>query len=202
MNYGEDKLISHLLLSLKNYNYETYKHSLRVAKLSFKIANMIHLSLNEQLSIYKGALLHDIGKTMIPINILSKPDKLTSTEYDLVKLHSSCGANMLEVLSPLMYLIPAVLYHHERLDGSGYPYGLKFIPLSAQIIAVCDSFDAMTNKRSYSYKKVKSFDEAIQDLKDCNNKYNQMLVSALEKVLKNNESVFLRKNNENNGIAI
>ncbi|MFU0782852.1 MAG: Metal dependent phosphohydrolase [Thermoanaerobacterium thermosaccharolyticum] len=202
MEYREDKLISHLLLSLKNYHYETYKHSIRVAKLSFKISNIIQLERNEQISIYKGGLLHDIGKTMIPINILAKPDKLTNLEYDLIKLHSDYGADILEALPPLTYLIPAVLYHHERLDGSGYPYGLKFIPLSAQIIAVCDSFDAMTNKRSYSYKKVKSFDEAIQDLKDCNNKYNQMLVSALEKVLKNNESVFLRKNNENNGIAI
>ncbi|MDN5317924.1 phosphohydrolase [Thermoanaerobacterium thermosaccharolyticum] len=201
MNYDEDKLISHLLMSLKNYNYETYKHSLRVAKLSFKIANIIRLEPKEQISIYKGALLHDIGKLMIPISILAKPDKLTDAEYDLIKLHSSYGANMLEVLPPLMYLIPAVLYHHERLDGSGYPYGLKFIPLSAQIVAICDSFDAMTNKRLYAYKKVKSFKEAIQDLRECGTKYNQMLVSALENVLKNSKSS-LDKNNHNKGIAI
>jgi len=155
MNFDEDKLISHLLLSLKNYHYETYKHSIRVAKLSFKISNIIQLERNEQISIYKGGLLHDIGKTMIPINILAKPDKLTNLEYDLIKLHSDYGADILEALPPLTYLIPAVLYHHERLDGSGYPYGLKCIPFSAQIIAVCDSFDAMTNERPYSYKKVK-----------------------------------------------
>ncbi|MBP2071195.1 HD-GYP domain-containing protein [Thermoanaerobacterium butyriciformans] len=199
MNYDEDKLISHLLLSLKNYNYETYKHSIRVAKLSYNIANAMQLDLKEKITIYKGALLHDIGKVMIPINILTKPDKLTDLEYDIMKLHPKYGADMLEALTPLTYLIPTVLYHHERLDGTGYPYGLKIIPFGAQIVAVCDSFDAMTNDRQY--KKAKSAFEAIQDLRECGVKYNQMLVSALGNMKNTNTKAF-EKNNENNGIAI
>jgi len=199
MNYDEDKLISHLLMSLKNYHYETYKHSIRVAKLSYNIANAMQLDLKEKITIYKGALLHDIGKVMIPINILTKPDKLTDLEYDIMKLHPKYGADMLEALTPLTYLIPTVLYHHERLDGTGYPYGLKIIPFGAQIVAVCDSFDAMTNDRQY--KKAKSAFEAIQDLRECGVKYNQMLVSALGNMKNTNTKAF-EKNNENNGIAI
>lgn len=125
---------------------------------------------------------------MIPITILTKPDKLTDAEYDLIKLHSDYGANILKTLPPLIYLVPAVLYHHERLDGSGYPYGIKHIPFSAQIIAVCDSFDAMTNERSYTNKKLKNFYEAIQDLKNSGKKYNQIIVTTLENIVLNKKS--------------
>ncbi|AEF17918.1 metal dependent phosphohydrolase [Thermoanaerobacterium xylanolyticum LX-11] len=199
MNYDEEKLMSHLLISLRNYHYETYKHSIRVAKLSYNVANMMRLNMKEKIAIYKGALLHDIGKVMIPINILAKPDKLTELEYDVMKLHPIYGADILEALTPLSYLTSTVLYHHERLDGTGYPYGLKIIPFGAQIVAVCDSFDAMTNDRQY--RKAKSAIEAIQDLRECDAKYNQMLVSALENVIKTNAKVF-GKNRESNGIAI
>ncbi|MDI3310320.1 MAG: HD domain-containing protein [Thermoanaerobacterium sp.] len=186
-------------MSLRNYHYETYKHSIRVAKLSYNIANIMQLDIKEKITIYKGALLHDIGKVMIPINILAKPDKLTELEYDIMKLHPKYGADMLEVLTPLAYLTSTVLYHHERLDGTGYPYGLKIIPFGAQIVAVCDSFDAMTNDRQY--RKAKSAFEAIRDLRECDAKYNQMLVSALENVIKTNTKAF-EKNRESNGIAI
>ncbi|MGJ7045454.1 HD-GYP domain-containing protein [Thermoanaerobacterium thermosulfurigenes] len=199
MNYDEEKLMSHLLMSLKNYHYETYKHSIRVAKLSYNVANMMRLNMKEKIAIYKGALLHDIGKVMIPINILAKPDKLTELEYDVMKLHPIYGADILEALTPLVYLTSTVLYHHERLDGTGYPYGLKIIPFGAQIVAVCDSFDAMTNDRQY--RKAKNTIEAIRDLRECDAKYNQMLVSALENVIKTNAKVF-GKNRESNGIAI
>lgn len=181
MEYKEDELISHLLSTLKNHLYDTYKHSIRVAKLSFKVSKVLQLERSEQIYIYKAGLLHDIGKTMIPIDIVEKPDKLTNDEYDIIKLHSNYGADILEALPPLAYLIPAVLYHHERLDGSGYPYGIKNIPFCAQIIGVCDSFDAMTNERPY--KKAKTFDEAIQDLKNSNEKYSQVIVSAIENVI-------------------
>lgn len=199
MNYNEEKLMSHLLISLRNYHYETYKHSIRVAKLSYNVANMMRLNMKEKITIYKGALLHDIGKVMIPINILAKPDKLTELEYDTMKLHPKYGADMLEALTPLAYLTPIVLYHHERLDGTGYPYGLKIIPFGSQIVAVCDSFDAMTNDRQY--RKAKSTIEAIRDLRECDAKYNQMLVSALENVVKTNSQIF-EKETKNNGIAI
>lgn len=200
MNYDEEKLMSHLLMSLKNYNYETYKHSIRVAKLSYNVANMMRLNIKEKITIYKGALLHDIGKVMIPISILAKPDKLTELEYDVIKLHPKHGADMLEALTPLAYLTSTVLYHHERLDGTGYPYGLKIIPFGAQIVAVCDSFDAMTNDRQY--RKAKNAIEAIQDLKECDAKYNQMLVSALENLVKTKTQILEKENRESNGIAI
>ncbi|MDE4542555.1 MULTISPECIES: HD domain-containing phosphohydrolase [unclassified Thermoanaerobacterium] len=200
MNYDEEKLMSHLLMSLKNYHYETYKHSIRVAKLSYNVANMMRLNIKEKITIYKGALLHDIGKVMIPISILAKPDKLTELEYDVMKLHPKYGADILEALTPLAYLTSTVLYHHERLDGTGYPYGLKIIPFGAQIVAVCDSFDAMTNDRQY--RKAKNAIEAIQDLKECDAKYNQMLVSALENLVKTKTQILEKENRESNGIAI
>ncbi|SNX53520.1 HD domain-containing phosphohydrolase [Thermoanaerobacterium sp. RBIITD] len=175
---SERELISRFLKSLRRYRYETYLHSLRVAKISEGIAKVLGLDLKNQIYIYKGGLLHDIGKTKIPNCILTKPYKLTKEEYDIIKVHPQYGAEMLKIFLNMRYLIPPVLYHHEKPDGSGYPYGIKNIPLSAQIISVSDSFDAMTTERPYN--KLKSVDQALDELKSMPDKYNIIIVNALE----------------------
>jgi HD-GYP domain-containing protein (c-di-GMP phosphodiesterase class II) len=103
-----------------------------------------------------ASLLHDIGKIGIPEKVLNKPGKLTADEYALIKKHPMKGKTILEPIRHLSQSLTAVAYHHERYNGTGYPKGLKGeqIPLAARIIAVADTFDAITSSRSYSKPKL------------------------------------------------
>ncbi len=98
-----------------------------------------------------GTLIHDIGKIGIPDDILTKPSGLTTMEYDIIKTHSEVGYQMIQGIPMLRECAPIVRLHHERLDGSGYPLGIKGdqIPLLVRIAAVSDIFDAMTSNRAY-----------------------------------------------------
>lgn len=123
---------------------------MRVLANALKIGERLHLNYESLEKLTLAAMLHDIGKVKIPANILNKPGKLTSKEYDIVKKHPVYGFEMIHKLAnPSIANI--ILQHHERLDGSGYPYGLyeNQILIEAKIIAISDSFDAMTEDRVY-----------------------------------------------------
>ena len=129
----------------------TRGHSDRVSEYSVLIGKKLKLS-DDKLKLLKiGGLFHDIGKIGIPDSILLKTSKLTDDEYNEIKKHPSIGAHILENSSIFKDIIPIVLYHHEKFDGCGYPAKLKGedIPFLARIVAVADTFDAMTSKRSY-----------------------------------------------------
>lgn len=131
----------------------TFDHSENVAKYAVQIAEKMNLS-SEQCEIVRlGGLLHDIGKIGISENILTKPGKLTEDEYNMIKNHPTFGFEMLKNNEHFKKdgILDIVLYHHERYDGKGYPTGLKGtdIPLYARIVAVADTFDAMTSRRVY-----------------------------------------------------
>lgn len=142
----------------------TAGHSSRVAKISLKIGRQLELNEEKLNTLYTAALLHDIGKIGIPDEILKKKDKLNDYEYTKIKEHSAIGADMLKDVTLLYSIIPIILYHHERVDGTGYPFGLNNnkIPLEALIIAVADSYDAMTSNRPY--RKALSRDTAINEI--------------------------------------
>lgn len=130
---------------------ETEGHTRRVVELSERLARALGLSETEIVHIRRGALLHDIGKMAVPDHILLKPDKLTPEEETLMRRHPLFAY---EMLAPIAYLRPALdipHYHHERWDGSGYPYGLKGeqIPLAARLFAVVDVWDALRSDRPY-----------------------------------------------------
>ncbi len=130
----------------------TKGHSTSVSRYSEALARACNLPENEVERISLGALLHDVGKIGIPENILKKPDKLSDEEWNIMKQHPVIGAE--KVLAPnesLRDLIPIVKYHHEHVDGSGYPEHLKGdqIPLSARIVAVADAFHALVSDRPY-----------------------------------------------------
>jgi putative nucleotidyltransferase with HDIG domain len=129
----------------------TSGHSERVASLSVEIARQLGLPDEDLAILWRGGLLHDIGKIGVPASILDKPAKLTDEEYQAMKDHTVMGARILEPIAAYADLIPLVLYHHERWDGSGYPEGLEGedIPWLARIVAVADTFDAMTSDRPY-----------------------------------------------------
>ena len=128
----------------------TYGHSQRVTRHAERIAKAMGLSTAEVAKVRTAAALHDVGKLETPREILNKPGRLTDEEFDVIRRHPSDGAAMAAGLGdPLVTAI--IRHHHERLDGSGYPDGLagEAIPLGARIIAVADTFDAMTSNRAY-----------------------------------------------------
>ena len=129
----------------------TGRHSYRVAEYSVMIAQELGFTEEQQEQIRKTGLLHDIGKIGVPDNILNKNSKLTDEEYEIIKKHTLIGGEILKGLSLIPHVDEGAKYHHERYDGSGYPYALKGeeIPLNARIIGIADAFDAMTANRIY-----------------------------------------------------
>lgn len=129
----------------------TAGHQLRVSKLASEIAKRMKLKEEELEIIENASLLHDIGKITIPGEILNKPSRLTDMEFEIVKLHPQAGYEILSEIKHLSNIADIILQHHERLDGSGYPKGLKDgeIPLSARIIGVADVVEAMLSHRPY-----------------------------------------------------
>lgn len=144
----------------------TRGHSERVAAYSKSIAERVGLSPLLVHRIELAALLHDIGKVGIAVDTLGKQGELSAEEYREIQLHPVTGSSILADIEFLSEVTPLIAAHHERLDGSGYPYGLhaELLPAGAQILAVADCFDAMTTDRAY--RKALSFDAAVQELRD------------------------------------
>ncbi|UXH46196.1 HD domain-containing protein [Rossellomorea vietnamensis] len=162
----------------------TSMHSDRVAKYCVKIAKKLKLNKDQLENLTMASLLHDVGKIHVPAEILNKPDRLTDDEFSIIKKHPQDGANMIKE-TYYKELVPIIEQHHERLDGSGYPHGLKAedILLEARIIAVSDTFDAMTEDRAY--RKAFSKEHAMEELKRLSGKhYDQEIVQAFEEILK------------------
>lgn len=143
--------ISSLIKAVEAKDRYTRGHSERVAEISAKIGKEFHLSEEEIEALKRVAILHDIGKIGVPRKVLTKPVELSEEEYDKIKEHPKIGAQILKNVEFLQGLIPAIYYHHERVDGTGYGSGLSGdnIPLFARIIAIADAYDAMTSNRAY-----------------------------------------------------
>jgi HD-GYP domain-containing protein (c-di-GMP phosphodiesterase class II) len=129
----------------------TCGHSDRVSSMSKRMAVQLGLSPEKCDEIRISGLLHDVGKIGIPDHVLGKPGKLTDEEFEIIKRHPVIGYEILKPVERLSFALPGVLHHHEAFNGKGYPHGLagEEIPLAARIIAVADSYDAMTSKRPY-----------------------------------------------------
>lgn len=132
----------------------TSGHSVRVAKCSEEIARRLGWSEEDVQNIYHIGLLHDIGKIGVPDAILNKPTRLSEDEFALIKKHPIIGSEILKDIHMIKDVADGALYHHERFDGRGYPFGLsgKEIPLCARIIGIADAYDAMTSNRIYRAK--------------------------------------------------
>lgn len=154
---------------LKIKDIYTYKHSLRVSNISKGIALKLKLSNKKIKLITKAGILHDIGKIYLPNDILNKTGKLKKYEMDLIKKHSELGAELLKNLKYSNEIIKIVLYHHEKLNGTGYPDGLMSdeICLESKIVGIADVIDAMLSNRIYS--EGKKIDEVISELKNNKN---------------------------------
>jgi len=142
----------------------TAGHSRRVMQYSARIAWRMGLGEAEFEQLKKSALLHDLGKIGVPDAILRKRDKLSDEEFEVIRAHPRIGADILGAVESFRTLVPAVYHHHERFDGRGYPDGVKGedIPVQARIIAVADSFDAMTSNRAY--RRAFPAEEALREI--------------------------------------
>ena len=163
----------------------TFEHSCHVSDYAVLLAKKIGLEPNDIEIAKEAGLLHDIGKIGIPESILKKQGRLNDEEYEIMKTHVTNSIEMIHFLPNMNYVIPAVLSHHERYDGKGYPRGLKGedIPLLGRILAVCDSFDAMTTKRTY--KEAMSIDYAISELEhNKGTQFDPKLAEAFIELLK------------------
>lgn len=160
-------LLHALINSVDAKDPYTYGHSERVAQISRSLAQAAGLSEIECDRVYLSGLLHDVGKIGVPDAILCKPGKLTKEEFDALKKHPEIGVRILSPVKQIRDLLPGVLYHHERMDGGGYPEGLAGdnIPRLGRIICLADCFDAMTSNRTY--RTAMSLPLAIAEIQRC-----------------------------------
>ncbi|MCK5534670.1 HD-GYP domain-containing protein, partial [bacterium] len=156
----------------------TRGHSERVVKYALIIARELNFSMEEKRKVQLAGLLHDIGKIGIPESILEKEGSLSKEDWIILKKHPIMGAEILSPIEELKEIIPIIRYHHERLDGTGYPDGLKGgeIPLISRILSVADAFDSITSPRLY--RKQESDIVAMREIK--NNEKSQFDIKCAE----------------------
>ena len=163
--FYQQKLIVQMLIEIIGLkDPSTQNHSIKVAEYAELIAKDMKLSKNIVKIVKYSGYVHDFGKMAVPVKVLNKPASLSNEEFQIIKKHPEKGAELLNAIPGFSFLIPAVLYHHERYDGQGYPgvYKGNDIPLMARITSVADAFDAMTNYRSY--RNQLSINEALEEL--------------------------------------
>jgi HD-GYP domain-containing protein (c-di-GMP phosphodiesterase class II) len=172
-----------LAATLRVRDAETQGHSERVVRFSALLGRELNLNEKQLESLTYGSLLHDIGKIGVPDAILRKPGRLTEVEWSRMREHPLLG---LQILSGIEFLEGAslvVAQHHERWDGTGYPFGLRGdeIDNNARIFAVADAFDAMTSERPYNLRK--TFEAALEELQRCAGKqFDPEIVEAFTRI--------------------
>lgn len=173
-----------LTAAIDTKDHYTFSHSQNVAEYAMALARECGMSPDFVSIIREAGLLHDIGKIGITESILNKPARLTSEEYEIIKTHVENSVGIIRHLPSLDYVIPAVISHHERYDGKGYPRGIagEAIPLMGRILCVVDSFDAMISKRNY--KKAMPLEKALSILESERGKqFDPHLVDVFTKMI-------------------
>lgn len=183
--------IEGLVSTLEAKDSYTYGHSSEVATIALKICHALKLPESDTFTINFAAILHDIGKIGVPDNILNKQSALTDEEWQYIKQHPAVGAKIIAGIPALNDVAEIVLHHHDRWDGGGYPEPLKGtdIPLGARIIAVADSYQAMTSNRSY--RPGMPPDKALAELERCaGSQFDPEIVKAFLKLAKSANDKF------------
>ena len=181
-------IIASLEKTLLEKSNETEEHAKRMQEFSEKIARAIGLSDNEMDDLRLLSVLHDMGKIGIPDVILDKPAELSEEEWDIMKMHPEKGSTIAQSSKELSNIAKYILHHHEKWDGSGYPYGLKGneIPKLSRIISLVDAYDVITHSRTY--KDAMSPEEAINEIKKCSGtQFDPDLVDVFIEMMKKQE---------------
>jgi putative nucleotidyltransferase with HDIG domain len=185
------EIFSSLTPVLKAKDFQLYKHSSRVHSFALSFTTTtLKLSEAESLKIGLAAFFHDIGKLDIHDAILQKASGLSRQEYEIIKKHPAYGAERLSQFKLIESVIPAVYHHHERIDGKGYPDGLRgnAIPFGARIIAIVDAFDVMTSHRIY--QKSRTPQQAIEELcEHAGTQFDAELVALFYKFLETSSQI-------------
>jgi len=193
MQKALDGIIHAVSMVIETRDPYTSSHQRRVAELAHAIAKEMGLSEWDIMGVHIAGLLHDVGKIAIPAEILSKPGKINSYEFGLIKNHSQVGHDILEKIEFPWPVIRIILQHHERLNGSGYPAGLyaKDIIVEARILGVADVVEAMSSHRPY--RPSLGLDSALEEIsRQRNILYGSEAVDACLRLLLKNELQFER----------
>ena len=168
--------------AIEQRDNETELHNFRVTYYSLGIGEQLKLPLEIIRTILKGSLLHDVGKIGVPDNILLKPGKLSEVEFAVMQKHNESGVQIIKDIPFLEDTRDIILYHHEKFDGSGYPYGLagEQIPLVARIFSVADVFDALTSERPY--KAAFSYEASIEIMKSHAAQFDSQVLQSFFKI--------------------
>lgn len=198
-----NKQLSNNIVEFKGYDNYTYQHSLNVSIMS--ISTGISLGLSERMlnELGMAGLLHDIGKMLIPLEIINKPSKLTEEEFDIMKTHPINFIKQLEYL--VSYdVLRGIENHHERVDGTGYPYGRTKdnIHLYGKILSVCDVYDALTSDRSYRKNCFPS--EVIEYIMGCSDTHfdYDVLIKFLKNIVAYPIGTFVKLSNEKVAVVV
>ncbi len=178
------EVVAALVAAVEVKDRETQGHNRRVAEMCVKVGRQLGMSASELRVLARSGLLHDVGKLGIPDAILHKPGPLTEPEWSVMKTHPEIGLTILGRAGHFKRELLAVLYHHERIDGSGYPHGLagEAIPIEARIVAVADTYDVLTSDRPY--RKARSSGEALSIVRaEAGSHLDRRVVNALLTVL-------------------
>jgi putative nucleotidyltransferase with HDIG domain len=170
--------------ALDSRRWWTRQRSQRVASHCLKIAEEMGFQDDEKRTLHIGALLHDIGQSIFYDEIIDKPDRLTAAEVKLIRKHPEQGASVLNASGELKRVMPLILHHHERIDGKGYPGGLKGdeIPLGARIIHVATAYDSLAADRPY--RPAQKRESALREIARCKNtQFDAMVTEIALKVL-------------------
>ncbi len=173
---------------------QEFTHSPHFSRLVVDIAKEMHLDEKQRESLKYASLLHDAGKIDVPTEILTKTTKLTAQEYTIIKKHPVMGAQMLRPFQMLKPVIPIIMHHHEKYDGTGYPSRLKKgqIPLGARVMAVADTFEAMVYGRPYRERV--DVDSAIKEIKrKSGTQFDPKVVDSFLKIGKKYYKKYLQK---------
>lgn len=182
---GQQDIVKSLVTAVEIHDKYTAGHSHGVADIAYKIGIKVGLDQKTLTDLHNSALVHDIGKILIPSSILNKTDELTDEEYDVVKMHSTHSYGILKEAKSLSNIARSVLHHHERWDGLGYPYGLKTqeIPVISQILCVADAFNSMTSDKVYK-KKISIHEASKELLLNKGTQFSPDIVDALLEILR------------------
>ena len=176
------RTIEALALAIEAKDHTTHEHLKRVRVYAVEIAKQLKVSEEELEALRAASLLHDIGKLAVPEHIISKPGKLTPEEFEKMKIHPIVGAEILERVQFPYPVVPIVRAHHEKWDGSGYPFGLRGeeIPMGARILAAVDCLDALASDRQY--RRALPLDDAMRHVEmESGTSFDPAVVSVLKK---------------------
>ncbi len=197
------RTIEALALAIEAKDQTTHDHLQRVRIYAIEVAKELGMTGTELEALHAAALLHDIGKLAVPEHIISKPGRLTPEEFEKMKIHTVVGAEILERVRFPYPVVPIVRAHHEKWDGSGYPYGLKGaeIPIGARILSAVDYLDALASDRQY--RRAMPLDEVMKRLTaESGKSFDPKVVDVLKRRYRTLENLALAKSAEDGNLIL